>query len=911
MEKKQNKRLFLVDGTALAYRSHFAFVRRPLTNSKGRDVGALYGYTGTLFRILREEKPDFIAVAFDTPQPTFRHEKYELYKATREKTPDELIEQLPDIKTITEAMGIRQIEKPGFEADDVIGTLARQGEEEGLDVFIVTGDKDFMQIVSDRVQIYNIMRPDSDVTIQGIEAVREKFGVLPDRLVDVFGLMGDSSDNVPGVPGVGLKTAMKLIQQFGNLESVYSNLDEVPGNALRKKIADNRDLAFLSRELVVIRLDTPIDLTVDELEPQDADGEILRNKIMECDFSSYLQYLERGVEEKSDAGDRCYILVKDEKACRELLDRMKRSGSFVFDLETTSLDTQEADIVGASVAIEAKEAFYIPADRKGGLFPDGESYPIDIFLGGLAGLLADPAVQVTGQNIKYDLAVLRRAGITEIRAGIFDTMVAHYLCHPGAMQHGLDYLSLKYLGLKKIPTSDLIGKGKKQISMADVPVEKVCEYACEDADVTLRLRSIMEEELKERDLVPLFRDLEMPLLLVLEEMEHEGVRLDEKKLEKLAAEYGKRIDSLTGEIFDLAGEEFNINSTKQLGLILFEKLNVHEEVGLKRVPRTKTGYSTNAAVLESISGHPLGKLLLEYRRLQKLNSTYITALPRLVNERSGCIHTSFNQAVAATGRLSSSDPNLQNIPVRTDEGRRIREAFIPRRRGWRLLSADYSQVELRILAHISKDKSLREAFRRGEDIHRGTAALIFGLEPDAVTPEKRSQAKTINFGIIYGMGPHRLSRETGISFGEAREFIEAYFQAFPGVKEYIDSTLVLARETGYVATLLGRKRIVDDILAVNQQVRSNAENIAVNTPIQGTAADLIKKAMIEIQAALKENELEAKMILQVHDELVFDLPIEEVDRVTRLVKEKMEGALDLAVPLVVDVGLGKDWLEAH
>ncbi len=905
------KKLFLIDGTALVYRSHFAFANKPLTNSQGRNVGTLFAYTGTLFRILEQETPDLIAVAFDRPEPTFRHEKYEEYKATREKTPDELVEQLPEIKEITHEIGIPILEHAGWEADDLIGTLAIEGEKAGMDVFIVAGDKDFMQLVSDSVLIYNPKRSGGDVTIQDKDAVREKFGVDPGRVVDVLGLMGDSSDNVPGVPGIGLKTAVKLIREFGSIEGVYDNLDKVKGKSLKTKLEANKDMAFLSRELVVISPDAPVGVGLDDLQRSEPDSAALKSKFFDLEFNSFIKYLDAGKKDGAKEIERRYTLVEEWKTCEKLLERIKKKGVFVIDLETTSLDPRDAQIVGISVSVEEGEAFYIPADLGGRLFPSSRESMLDRFLKDLIRLLADGSNTVVGQNIKYDLAVLRRAGIANVEARLFDTMVAHYLLHPGEMQHGLDFLSLKYLDVTKIPTSDLIGKGKKQITMAEVPVERVSEYACEDADMTFRLKQIFEPELEEMGLDTLFHDLEMPLLLVLEAMEENGVRIDEGILKELSDEYRDRIEELTGEIHSLAGVEFNINSPKQLGPILFDKLEIQKKVGLKRIPKTKTGYSTNAAVLQSISAHPIGKLLLEYRRLQKLNSTYIEALPKLIHTTSGRIHTSFNQAVAATGRLSSSDPNLQNIPIRTNEGRRIREAFVPSRDGWLLLSADYSQVELRILAHISKDENLLKAFRKGEDIHKDTASLVFGIPPEEVTPEMRSQAKTINFGIIYGMGPQRLSRETGISFSEAKSFIEAYFDAFPGVRNYIDETLDSARETGIVTTLLGRKRRVENLLSSNQMVRSNSENIAVNTPIQGTAADLIKKAMVGVHASMTEKGLQSMMILQVHDELVFDVHKDELDIMKKLVTSKMGGALKLDLPLVVDIGTGENWRDAH
>jgi len=910
------QRLFLVDGTALAYRSHFAFARRPLLNSKGRDVGALFAYTGTLLRILEQETPPLIAVAFDLPEPTFRHAKYKEYKATRDKTPDELVEQLPDIKAVTAGLGITTLEKGGFEADDLIGTLAVQGAAKGCEVLIVGGDKDFMQLVSERVKIYNMTRPESDVVIQGIEEVRAKFGVVPEQVVEVMGLMGDASDNVPGVPGVGPKTASRLIQEHGSIAGLYAALESIKSKAMRTKLADNREQALLSRELVIIDTQVPLGCETDGLIRREQDHELLKEMFLEHEFNRYLSILERKAPPQED--ERRYTLVDSWTACEALLQRMQELKIFALDLETTSLNPRDAEIVGLSLAFEEHEAFYIaahPARLPDQLFTSDESEAggslLPRFLIGLQEMLGDPAYAIIGQNLKYDLAVLRRAGLGPVQARVIDTMVAHYLCHPGDLQHGLDFLSLKYLGITKIPTTELIGKGKKQISMADVPVERVCEYACEDVDMTLRLENMLIQEIEDQKLESLFYDLEMPLLLVLEQMEHNGVCIDEKNLAGLAREHLARLERLTEEIHGLAGVEFNINSTQQLGKILFERMEVHKQVGLKRLRKTKRGYSTDAAVLESISEHPIGRLLIEYRQLQKLHSTYVEALPRLVHPSTGYIHTSFNQAVAATGRLSSSDPNLQNIPIRTDEGRRIREAFVPRRPGWRLLSADYSQVELRLLAHISGDENLINAFRRGEDIHRGTASLIFGVPPEEVSPKLRGQAKSINFGIIYGMGPHRLARETGLSFAEAKDFIEAYFLTFPGVKAYIDTTLETARRRKHVTTLLGRRRAIDDILASNQQVRSNAENMAVNTPIQGTAADLIKKAMVEIHHAMVREKLASLMILQVHDELVFDVPQAELEVMKDLVREKMEGALELSIPLVVDLGVGSTWSEAH
>ncbi len=848
-------------------------------------------------------------MAFDTKEPTFRHKRFKDYKATREKTPDELIEQLPDIRAVTEHLGLTVLEVPGWEADDIIGTLAVQGAREGIEVYMVTGDKDFMQLVSDRIRIYNITRPDTDVTIQGPAEVMEKFGVEPDRVIEVMGLMGDTSDNIPGVPGVGEKTALKLIREFGSIQGLYENLEQVKSKALKEKLTKNQDLALLSRELATLDLNAPVDISPRDIAQETKHTAELKSLFLELEFTGLLaRVTER--KEAAPGTDRRYVLVDDRKIYEAFLEKLHKARFLVIDLETTSLNPHAADIVGISVSFKEGEAYYLPANLEKPVFGKKEK-DLDRFLEDLKGVLADEGVEICGQNIKYDLMVLHRAGFTEVNRVSFDTMVAHYLLYPGAMRHNLDYLSLVYLNVKKIPTTDLIGKGKAQISMRDVPVARVSEYACEDADMTYRLKVKLEAELMDSGLRDLFDEVEMPLLRVLQHMELSGVRVDEKQLGIMSVDLEHRVEALSEEIYEHTGVRFNINSTQQLGKILFERLEIHTELGIKKIKKTKTGYSTDASVLAALSAHPLPRALLEYRQMQKLRSTYVDALPRLINPKTRRIHASFNQAVTATGRLSSSDPNLQNIPIRTELGRLIREAFIPRDEEHLLLSADYSQIELRILAHISEDTALIEAFQKGEDIHRGTAALIFGLAPNEVTPEHRAQAKTINFGIIYGMGAQRLSRETGLSFGEAQAFIDAYFETFFGVKDYIERTLEKARKNGYVSTLLGRKRRIEEIDSPNPRMRAMAENIATNTPIQGTAADLIKKAMIEIYHAMKADSLGAAMILQVHDELVFDVPKNEMEIMEKLVREKMEGALDLKVPILVDLGKGRNWLEAH
>lgn len=931
-------RTFLVDGSALAYRSFYA-----------RGPGPAYAYANSLLALVEKEKPDFALVAMDTPKKTFRHETYAEYKATRQKTPPELIAQLPTFERIAGALGFPLYALPGWEADDVIGTLARQAVDAGHEVFMVTGDKDFMQVVDEHCVMYNPSKP-GDPVIQGIEAVREKFHCRPDQVTDVLALMGDSSDNVPGVPRVGEKTALKLIDQYEGLDDIYDRLDDIKPASLQARLREGKDSAYLSKDLVTIRLDAPVELGLDDLEYPGPDADQARALFAELDFPSLAGRLDGGTPaaEQLAREDHVVSTVAEYEA---FLEQLRAARQVVFDLETTSLVALEAEIVGLAFAFGPGEAWYLPANLAEPLFGPGErgltareragesadggdmfaaeepggqtsgtGLPGDPlvppagsdlarFLADVGPVLTDPAVDLIGQNLKYDLLVLSRYGLVPERVG-FDTMLASYCLEAHQAQHGLDFLALKHLGLTKIPTSDLIGKGAKQISMWDVPVERCGEYACEDAEVTARLWKLFEERLDGSEVEHVFRDLELPLLPVLQRMETHGVLVDVDHLRRLSAEMGERIAEITTEVHELAGEEFNIGSPKQLQAILFEKLAIHEELGVKRLKRTKTGYSTDASVLEALSAHPLPAKILEHRQLTKLKGTYVDALPGLVHPGSGRIHTSYHQAVAATGRLSSSDPNLQNIPVRTAEGRRIRQAFVAPE-GSLLLAADYSQVELRLMAHLSGDEALQEAFHSGEDIHRRTAALIFDVPPDEVDGALRGRAKAINFGIIYGMGAQRLSQQTGVSLKEAQAFIESYFETFPGVKAWLDGTRERAREEGFVSTLSGRRRRLDGIETADGRTMAALMNIAVNTPIQGTAADLIKRAMIVAQQRLDASDLGARMILQVHDELVFEVPEDELESVRELAVEAMASAMELDVPLVVDTGHGRDWLTAH
>ncbi len=903
--RSRKGRVFLLDGTALAYRSHYALIRAPLTSSRGQNVSALFIFANTLFRILEQEHPDFLAVAFDPKGKTFRHERYAPYKATREKTPEELIDLFPALRELVTGFRAPIVEAEGYEADDVIATLAVQAAGAGHEVFIVTGDKDFLQIVSPRIKLYNILRPDKDVEIQGEEAARAKFGVAPEQVVDVLALMGDSSDNVPGVAGIGPKTAMQLVAALGGLDQIYAHLDRVERPLVREKLAQERANAFLSKELVTLDLAAPVAFDLEAFRCRGPDPARLGPLFRTFELDSLMRRI--SVDQSHD--EHAYRIVRDRDTWERFLGELKAADGFVFDTETTSLDPLRARLVGIAVSFREREAYYLPANLDPPLF-GGARPDLDHFLEALAGPLADPAVGKRAQNAKYDLLVLRRHG-ADVRGIDFDTMIASYCVSPGELQHNLDHLALKYLNFRKVATSELIGRGRQQITMDQVDVARVGEYSCEDVDITGRLIPLLRREMEQAGVSDLFASVEMPLMSVLADMEEAGVAVDVSLLRELSTELGRRIGGLTERIHKLAGEAFNINSPKQLGAILFDKLAVHQQTGSRKPRRTKTGWSTDAAVLEQYGGHPLVDALLEYRGLVKLKGTYVDALPELVNPATGRIHTSYNQAVAATGRLSSSDPNLQNIPVRSEDGQRIRCAFVPGAPGRMLLSADYSQVELRIMAHLSADQHLLRAFRAGEDVHRWTASLIFGMPAQEVPPDLRARAKTINFGVMYGMGAQRLAAATKMTVKEATEFIAAYFKTFSGVKRYLDETLARARRDGYVTTLLGRRRYIGELDSPHARVAAAARNIAVNTPIQGTAADLIKVAMIRLHQRLRERGLKGRMILQVHDELVLEAPEDEVEDLKTLVVEAMQGALELSVPLVVDVGVGRNWLEAH
>ncbi len=889
-------RLFLIDGSELAYRAYFAFIRNPLINSKGENTSAVFGFTNTLLKLLREERPDYIGVVFDTKKPTFRHQMFADYKATRQKMPEEMSAQLPRIREVVEALNLPILEVEGYEADDLIGTLAVRGSKLGYEVVIFSGDKDMLQLVAEGVRVMRPGREKRETVVVNREGVEGTIGVAPERVPDFLGLMGDSSDNVPGVPGVGPKTAVKLIKEFGGVEEVLKDLERVFPERVRESIRKHREQALLSKKLVIIDTDVPLEIKIESLAKGKPNADELVKLFKNLEFTKFLSQ----IVPQEAAPQVKYTLVNSSEALQKLAERLRTVGTFSLDLETTHQEPMRASIVGFSFSPAKGEAYYIPV---GHLW--GENLRLEEVRTQLGPILADERLKKVGQNIKYDKLVLENSGFT-LRGICFDTMVASYLLDPSSRQHNLDLLSLKYLNHQMIPLSQLLGKGKDKISFDRVPISQAVSYSGEDADITLQLKEIFEPKLKSLELWPLFEEVEMPLLSVLCQMEKNGVAIDKGLLGQMSSQLREKLSSLAEEIYGLAGCRFNINSHQQLSQVLFDRL------GLRRLRRTKTGYSTDVGVLEELAkDSQIAKKLLDYRQLSKLKSTYVDALPQLVNPKTGRIHTSFNQTVTATGRLSSSDPNLQNIPIKTELGKRIREAFIAGDGESVILSADYSQIELRIMAHLSGDERLIEAFRQGEDIHRRTASLIFGLSLSQVTSQLRSRAKMVNFGIIYGMGPHGLSSRLDMPLQEAEEFIDNYFATYPQVKEYIESTIERAKRDGYVTTLLNRRRYLPELREERSKERSFAQRTAINTPVQGSAADMIKLAMINIQEELWKRGLQAKLIIQVHDELVFEVPRGELEEVTQLVKEKMENALSLKVPIKADIGWGENWAQAH
>lgn len=931
------EKLFLLDAYALIYRAYYALIKSPRINSKGLNTSAILGFVNTLEDLLKRQDPTHIGIAFDPSGPTFRHKAYEQYKAQREETPEAIRQSVPIIKDIIRAYHIPILEVEGFEADDVIGTLATQAEARAINTYMMTPDKDYGQLVADHVVMYRPRFGDREFDTLGIPEVEAKFNISsPKQVIDLLGLMGDTSDNIPGCPGVGEKTAQKLIAEFGSIENLLENTDKLKG-ALKVKVETNAEQIRFSKFLATIKTDVPITLDMEKLKRQEPDMEKLRELFEELEFKSLIDRVFKNAnasaaapkpqptqgtlfdmfdtptEQPADSiveqGPTHFIslenlpyqyhLVQTDEEMRALAGKLTEAPFFSMDTETTSTEAMEAELVGLSFSLKENEAYYVPvpADQK-----EAQAV-VDCFKEAYTN---EKSLKI-GQNIKYDILVLGNYGV-EVAGPMFDTMVAHYVLQP-ELRHNMDYLAEIYLKYNTIKIEELIGpKGKKQKNMRDLTPEQVYKYACEDADVTLKLKSILEKELEKNGERQLFDEVEMPLVPVLAYMERNGVRIDPEALKQTSEHFTARMKQIEQEVYELAGESFNISSPKQVGELLFDKLKLSDKA---KKTKGKGQYSTSEEVLESLkTKHPVVQKILDYRGLRKLLSTYIDALPTLVNPRTGRIHTSFNQTVTATGRLSSSNPNLQNIPIRNEDGKEIRKAFIPDD-GCLFFSADYSQIELRIMAHLSGDPHMIEAFKHGEDIHAATAAKIYKKPISEVTREERSKAKTANFGIIYGISAFGLAERMGVDRKEAKELIEEYFRTYPHVKEYMEKSIEVARKNGYIETIMHRKRYLPDILSHNSVVRGYAERNAINAPIQGSAADIIKTAMIRIYHRFREEGIRSIMILQVHDELNFSVYPDEKERVQQIVIEEMQGAYPMRVPLEADCGWGANWLEAH
>ena len=927
---EQAKKLFLLDAYALIYRAYYAFIRNPRVNSKGLNTSAILGFVNTLEEVLNKEKPTHIGVAFDPSGPTFRHEAYDQYKAQREATPEDIKLAVPYIKEIIKAYRIPILEVSGYEADDVIGTLAKQANTEQVTTYMMTPDKDYAQLVDDYVFMYRPKYGDKDFEVLGPKEVIEKYELQDQsQIIDLLGLMGDSADNIPGCPGVGIKTAQKLLKEFKTIENLLQNTDKLKG-ALKKKVEENVEQIKFSKFLATIKIDVPIKLELEKLVKEEINKDKLRELFEELEFRTLLERILKEPEaptlqfnsgpiqgdlfaenqdniqaiqkETQEIGlekaDKSYKLVDNESDISDLCSKLMSFSEIALDTETSSLEAMDAEIVGISFSVKENEAYYIP-------FPKNQE-ETQKRLNLIKPLLQNKDSLKIGQNIKYDLLILKNYGI-DVAGKMFDTMIAHYVVQP-ELRHNMDYLAEVYLNHTTIPIEDLIGaKGKNQKSMRDLNPEDIYIYACEDADITFQLKKILAKELKQNNAEELFYSIEMPLVPVLTDMEFTGVLIDKVALKNLSKDFTQRLKIIEQSIHKIADENFNVASPKQVGEILFDKLKIDE-----KAKKTKTGqYVTSEEVLLSYKDkHPIVEKILDYRGLKKLLSTYVNALPKLINKKTGRIHTSFNQTVTATGRLSSSNPNLQNIPIRDSDGKEIRKAFIPNAKSL-FFSADYSQIELRIMAHLSQDKNMLDGFNHGDDIHALTAAKVYKQDIETITSDQRRKAKTANFGIIYGISVFGLAERMQVDRREAKELIDGYFQTYPEVKEYMDKSIQIAKEKGYVETIFNRKRYLPDINSRNAIVRGFSERNAINAPIQGSAADIIKVAMINIHRRFKEENLKSKMILQVHDELNFTVISEEKEKVQQIVIQEMENAYKLSVPLKADFGWGENWLEAH
>lgn len=901
--KSKNSELYLIDGMALIYRAHFALIRQPLFSSSGKPTSAIFGFMNMLLKLINDKNPGKIAIILDSKKPTFRHELFTDYKATREKMPEDLSIQLEPLFEIIKATRIPMIKCPGYEADDIIGTLSKQADELGIVTKIVSGDKDLMQLITDNVFMFtpgNSKKPD---ILYDKDGVINKWGVPPDKIIDLMALIGDSSDNIPGVKGIGPKTGKKLLDEFNSFDNLIENIDEVKNLRIQEKIKNDKDLAILSKKLVTIDLNVPVELNINDLDFRSFDTGVLIDRLKEFDLNSIvekvLKYQNIVLEDSSIKVEKKYITILNEAELDKMLNKFKPGTLVAFDTETTSLDIQNAKLVGMSFSIEANKGWYLPLD-----FPDKNkqcSLSNDLILKKIKPFFENEEIKFCGQNLKYDALVLNNYKI-ELKGIYFDTMVAAHLLKPDYASLSLDSLSKEYLHYSMQPIEDLIGTGKDQKRMNEVPLEDIAFYAVEDADVAYQLTKNFIKLIKKNNLEDSFFDIDMPLVSVLIEIEKNGIFLDMQFLSELSRQFNVKLKELQDKIYEISEKEFNINSPKQLAEILFDSLE------LKMIKKR----STDVSVLSVLKNHhPLPELVLNYRQYKKLLSTYVEAFPEHLNSHTNRIHTNLNQTITTTGRLSSTKPNFQNIPIRTDLGKEIRKSFVPQNKGWKIISMDYSQVELRIMAHFAKEKNLIEAFKNDQDIHSQTASLVYGIPIDWVNPEQRRTAKVVNFGIMYGAGPYRLSQELNISMADAKSIIDTYFHTYPGIKNFIDDTIESAKTNLYVSTLLGRKRNTSNILSSRKQIVNAEIRAAINMPIQGTAAELIKIAMINVQKEIQKQKMKSKMILQIHDELLFESPKNEIDELVKMASDKMETAIKLSVPLKVDIGIGNNWYDAH
>jgi len=927
------KKFVIVDALALAYKAYFAFIGRPLASSKGEPTSAVYGFLTQLIRILESQRPDYIAIAFDSKEKTFRHERYEGYKSSREQMPDDMIPQIQRIKDLITALNMPVYILPGYEADDIIGTAVKKAEKLGITSYIITPDKDCNQLISENIMAVKSGKSTDDMIITTKESFEKDFGFEPVLMIDYLALIGDSSDDIPGVAGIGPKTATPLLQKFGTVENIYEHIDEVDKKGTKDKLLVNKELAFLSKELATIHLSVPIEIDFEKARLEKPDFDKLRAICTELElinpFNKLLKFYTSfdeidGILEQQPQDELTekeeevvvfskenakYTLIKDAAAAEKLEKLLHKEKLFVFDTETDSLNLFTLNPAGVSFSIKPSEAWFVALDphgKSGDLFSTDTSdrLPVKEFVRIFKKLFEDDKVKKVCQNGKFDIGVMRSMGI-ETNGFYFDTMLASYALDPD-QKHGMDDLAQKYLNYKPIPLTEILGPKKDASKIFDADLSQLSDYSCEDSDITFQLYKRLEEEVKKEGLTKVCYEIEFPLVKVLEDIEREGVNINRLMLNSFSSELYYMMEQCSGQIYSLAGTEFNINSPLQLQKILFDKL------GLNTGKKTKTGFSTDARALENLRGeHPIVDLILDYRQISKLKSTYSDALPDLINPATGRVHTSFNQSVTSTGRLSSNNPNLQNIPIRTEMGKEIRKAFVPRDKDYLIVSADYSQIELRIMAGLCQDPTLTKAFINNEDIHRSTAALVFMVPPEEVTPEMRRKAKEVNFGILYGIGAFGLKSRLGITQTHAKEIIDTYFSTFSHVKKFMDDSVKTAAEKGYAETLTGRRRFLKNINSKNRVVRQFEERVAINMPIQGTAADMIKLAMISVYNEFNKRKFKSKMVLQVHDELVFDAHKSEIEEIKPIIKELMENALPVGVPVAVEIGVGENWLDAH